>query len=268
MANLLGDTGKIADGTLKTFNITYPSAYEKLLGTPISVPNQGTLPGTPIDTYTVTSSVFPTIAPNPISVKYTGMLILSGKNTDSATKTINYQINKNGSNVLAGTFSATNAQYWTDMFFKFMDVAIGDVIDIYLYCSTSALINYDYVAFTIVPTQLFLSKATLIKDASFNVSLNSTLSLGTPNSSFTAPWYVYPSTVVSSTAYSVQMTANVSGLSFNPQVNAYSFGRAQYGDSSGYGNGIYIASNNHATNHPYYVRNYAPTQISFREVLR
>lgn len=268
MAILRGDTGKVADGTLKTFSLTYPTPYESLQGTPISVPNVGSLPGTPLASYTVQSSDFPTISPSPVSTKYTGILVISGKNTDSSARTVNFQINKNGSNTVASSFSANASSYWTQTIYKFMDVVAGDVLDIYLYCSASALINYDYVSFFIIPTQLLLSNASIVKDVSFTIAPSVTLASGTPSVSFTGVWYVYPSTNVSGTGFALGMNANASGMTFSPLANIYAFGRSAYGDANGYGNGIYNTLVNHATNHPNYNRNYVPTAISFREVLR
>lgn len=270
MAILWGDTGKAAYGTLKTFNFTYPTPYESYHSTPLSVPNVASLPGTPIESYTIKSTDFPTISPGFNSVHFTGILIVAGKNTDTTAKTVNYQINKNGSSVLASSFSSTNGQFYTQTIYKFMDIAVNDVIDIYLYCSSSALINYDYMAFFIVPTQIFLTKGNIIKDTSFTIAASATLSATgtTPTVANTANWYVYPSSNISATSYALQMSANVTGLTFNPQITSYGFGRAQYGDLSGPGNGIYNVLNQHATNRPLYNRDYVPTQITFREILR
>lgn len=254
-----GDTGKVAFGTLKTFNITFATPRETLIGTPVSsLPT--TNPGTPQITITIQSSDLPTISPNSISQKYTALLFIGGKNTDAASQTINYQCFKNGVAVSGATGSqlVPSGQFWTHTHYRFFDVQVGDVLGVSLWC-TNANMNYDYYALSIFPTQMNLGKSYINKDVSLSGYNNPVLSSGTPSRRVQDYLYVFPCNL---TSISIKPTGNTvfGALSWN---SSYFLGRVGYGDN-------FTGTDNiaHATNRPYYSMNTLPTTISFREILR
>jgi hypothetical protein len=268
MTVLSGEHPLAVNGTLKNFTFTYATPYESLKGTPLAVPNVASIPATPIDTYTVLSADFPTISPAPISTKYTAMLTISGKNTDTTNKTINFQINKNGTSVLATSFLSTAGQYFTQDIYKFLDIAAGDVIDIYVWCTASTLITYEYTGFHIMPTRVQLSRGELFKDVSITIAQPITPTQGTPAQGGAGNWYI--------TQYkqgTTDITSQLGAVATFPfkyaylagpvaGVNIYSgFGRIYYGDLT-QSNNLYQST----TNRPQYFRNFLPTQISFREI--
>lgn len=264
MSFLLGDTGKGLDGTLKTINFTLGTAYENLIGTPLIVPNQAGIPASPITSYIVSQSAFPTVTPNVFSMKYNGFLVFCGKNTDSGSRTVNWQVNKNGASSNSGSTSTNSNQFWTLINYKLLDIAVNDVLDIYVWCSTSTLINFDYVGFFIIPASVQLSGKSLLKDVTFNYTTASTPSLaqGTPNIGSSGSTYLYPSTSNTSINVPIGSASNVSYTM--PYITGLNPFRLQYGDS----NSQSALNYNSATNRPNYARNFSPASITFREVLR
>lgn len=255
----LGDTGKVAFGNLKTFNITLATPRETILGSPIgSLPTSN--PGTPQITYTIQTSDLPSITPSPLGVQYTALLIVGGKNTDAAAQTINYQCYKNGSIVTGGNGlqSVPSWQFWTQSHYRFLGVQVGDVLGVSLWC-TNANMNYDYYALSIHPTQMNLGKSYINKDVNFSNYIAPSLSSGVPSRRVTDYLYIFPS---NSTTKSITPNGNVNfgTLSWN---SSYFLGKIGYGD---FNIGTDVVS--HASNRPYYSMNTVPTTISFREILR
>lgn len=265
MTILWGDTGKVAYGVLKTFNIsggTLATPYENLYASPIAL---GTaLPGTPTDTYTVQATDFPTISPSPISVNWNAMLVVGGKNTVATAYTISYQINKNGTSIASGSAgSVTASQYYTITFPQsaLNGIASGDKLDIYLYGASGSSFNYDYMALVIYPSRMVLTKAVIAKDVSYTLTNTlGKLTKGSPNLGFSGNFYIHPTTDTNSWAVS---TTSLSGFTLNPNSSTYGFGQVQYTDNN---QNVNLQPN--ATYRPYYYNNYIPTKITFREVLR
>lgn len=273
MAILQGDPGKAAVGTLKTFTISYPTLFERLQGTPLSVPNVASIPGTAIDTYTVQTSDIPTInGSRTLSARYCAQLTVSGKNNDSVNRTLNYQINKNGTSAVSGTFTANAGQMWTVVAY-FRDVTSSDVIDVYVWCTASTLINYDFLGIAVIPTgvQLSSSKTYLYKDVTYVIGNNAAFTNAT-NQGSSGNWYLNPyyfTSVTTSNAQNLQLSSGTwifPFIYFPPQAGSTPlpahFGRVNNGDIlQGQVNF------NHATLRSYFKQFY-PTSISFREVLR
>jgi hypothetical protein len=255
-----GDTGKVAVGTLKTFNISVAAARETLLGTPVaSLPTAN--PGTPQMTYTIQSSDLPIVTPSPLSVKYSAYLITSGKNTDAATQTLNYQCYKNGIAIsgATGSQSINTNLFWTLSHYRWTDISVGDVIGVSLW-TASANINYDYYAVIVYPTKLELTKAPLVKDLNLTLGSSPSLTQGNPIIALTGGWNVYPS---SNASYPATPIANVTipFISMPLSLNGSGAGRINNGDHT-----LSTGPQTHSSGHPYYYKSNYPSQVTFREM--
>lgn len=256
-----GDTGRVAYGPLKTFNITLATPRETLLGTPLAL--QSTEPTSGQNGYvslTIQQSDMPTITPSPISLKYTAILFVGGKNTDAASQSVSYHLYKNGTAVAAASSQTGIASnnFWTQQHARFFDVQVGDVLTVALY-SPSANVNYDYSALMVMPTQMNLGKAYLNKDVNYSNYLQPTLTQGTASVQLNQSFNFYPSDT-NSLNLQTAVNVNYGALRWN---QSYYSGRVQMGD-----NNVTSATLTHATSRPYYARNTLPGTISFREILR
>lgn len=256
MAVLWGDTGKVATGTLKKFDITLATPRENLLGTPEALPS--TEPATAQVSITIQTSDLPSITPSPISTMYTAALYTSGKNTDAAAQTVSWRCLKNGASVATGTSSSiTASQFWTLAHFQFYGVVAGDVLEIKLW-SASANVNYDYWGLVIYPTRVNVSNA-ICRDVTFGATIANSLALGAPTIILSQVVLHYFS---DSTTLNQSSTSNltVGAVKWNATYSAF---RVDFGD-----NQQITQTASHATGHPNYRRNLIPNSISFREVLR
>lgn len=258
-----GDTGRIAYGTLKTFNISLATPNETLLGTPVaSLPTAN--PGTPQIALTIGNSDLPTITPNsPISLKYTAILYVGGKNTDAASQTINYQCYKNGVAIsgATGSLSVATNNFWTMLHTRFFDVQVGDVLGVSLW-SASANMNYDYYALVVHPTQMNLSNAYICKDVSYGGWITApALTKGSPGNGVASNFIFYLPGVSS---FTTQLNGSLNMSVYRFTSNSFYSGRLTNGDNS-----ITTSTSTSATLRPQSANiNRMPTTISFREILR
>lgn len=253
-----GDTGKVAYGTSKTFNIAFASPRETLLGSPASLPTAE--PGTSQISFTVQNSDLPSISPSPFSVVYSAFLYAGGKNTDTASQSVSYRILKNGTSITTGTQSsiATNV-FWTHSYYNLYNVSVGDVLEIRLW-SSSANVNYDYYALLIYPTRANLGKSYLNKDVLFSNATTPALTLGNPSAQNTNGAFIYPSTSTSINIPYSGGSVSFGGFSWN---TTYQSLRIDRGDNT-----IAMGSTTHNTYRPYYQRQWIAGTITFREILR
>lgn len=253
-----GDTGKAVYGTQKTFNISFPTPRETLLGTPVNaLPTAN--PGTPQVTMTIQTSDLPVISPSAQSLKYTAILYVAGKNTDAAAQTINYQCYKNGVAVTGATGSqsvATNT-FWTFSLYRFFDVSVGDVLGVSLW-SASANMNYDYYSLVIFPSRPTLGTSYINKDVTYSNFSTPSLFVGNPVQQNANGTFLYPSTGTSTISANGNVTFGA--LNWNGTYQAFRIDRSD--------NTINTGATTHATNRPYYQSQILPTKISFREILR
>lgn len=261
----LGDTGKVAYGSLKTFTISLATPYENLNASPIALGTS--MPGTPTDSYTVAAGDFPTISPGAISNVYNGLLTLGGKNTVATAYALYYQINKNGTNVISGNASVSASQYWTLSIYHsaLNNIAAGDKLDIYLYGAASSSFNYDYLGWIIYPSRFVLSKSLITKDVTYTLSGTTAghLTKGTPSIAYTGNFYLFPTTDGTNNWPLSSSVTSATGFTCNPNAAGYGLGRVQYTDNQ---QNSFMQSN--ATYRPYYYNNNIPTKITFREILR
>lgn len=252
----LGDTGKVAYGTQKTFAITIAAPRETLDGSPTVLPT--TEPATSQISFTVQTSDLPTITPSPNSMKYVAILYGAGKNTDAASQTVSYRILKNGVSVATGSITATPTNnFYTVSCYQFYDVVVGDVLELRLW-ATSANVNYDYYAIAVLPTRVSFGKAYLNKDVVYGSAVTALLISGTPNAVSSPQPYIYPTTSNTLNLFSAGITVNA--LNWHSTYNAF---QAYHGD-----NQLGVIGGNHATNRPSYRGGTTISSISFREVLR
>lgn len=271
MTLLYGDTGLASAGALKSYTTTQPAPRETLLtvGTnEIQLPT-GTEPaGGTISciSYTVQQSDLPTIVPDPISVKYTAFLVVSGKNPTAGTATVSYSLYKNNVAISGATGivhgAITTNNFWTQSHYRFYDCVVGDVLEVRLWTNTAG-VYLDIHAFSVYATRYELSKAPVVQDVNIAMSGITTgvLTVGAPAQGNISTWNMALSTtnsvvgVLAGAAYVIPTMMNT--------ANTYFFGRLVLADAS-------ILSNTqvHATNHPYYYKGIVPVSISFREVMR
>lgn len=258
MTVLWGDTGKIAYGSLKTTTITLPTARETPI-TQVTLPT--TEPGIPQISYTVQASDLATFSGNiPKSVVHVPFVFATGK-IGAASTIINYRILLNGvSQAQGGSVSVAAGLYYTIEQLRYIPVNVGDVITVSLW-SSQADTTFNYHAFTTCYTRPQLTKpGTILKDVTYNATGFPTLTQ--------APSPIAVSTQQNFLPYpypgnSAGIGSGVSTFGALVQDSTYYMGRANYGDSN---NNYQISS--HATNQTNYPKNFMPTSISFREILR
>lgn len=260
MSLLIGDTGKVAFGTLKTTNITLPTVRETPI-TQVTLPT--TEPGTPQISYTVQSSDLAIFSGNvPSSVVHVPFVYSTGQAGASAT-IISYRILLNGASQSTGSSSSITAgQYYTIEQMRYIPVNVGDVITVSLW-SNQADTTFNYHAFTTCYTRIQLTKpGVVLKDVSYGgITALPILTQGpTPIAvASTQNPVIYPTNNVS-TSVPVGTNLTFGALTQDPTYNLL---RCNYGDST---NNYQLGT--HATNKTQYHRNNIFTQITFREVLR
>jgi hypothetical protein len=262
---LLGETGKAAIGTLKTFNITLATPREdNLATTPANFTSN--LPTTQTlsvgATFTVQSGDLPVISPS-IDTKYAAILIVAGKNTSGGSANVTTQGFKNTVSVATSTAlsSIPNNNYWTHSVYRFPDVVVGDVLNVQVWANV-ANVTYDYCALVIYPTQMQFSKdGTILKDFSLTNWLNPpAFTKGVSQVANNTQNYVY----YFAGGHSLGTLGTNVTFPVIPAISTASLGfRVQNGDVTSS-----TGTSSNATNHPHYWRNNVPCTISFREVLR
>lgn len=254
----LGDTGKVAYGTLKTFTTTLATPRETLLGTPVSLPS--TEPGTSQISITVQDSDLPTFTGvKPLSLNYTAQFFAAGKNTDAATQTVSWRILKNGVSLGTGTHSsiATNT-FWTHSYGQANSLLSGDVIEIRLW-SPSANVNYDYFALIVYPDMPKLTSSFIVKDVAYSNIISTSLVSGTASVQQTASAVV----VVNDAGSNIGMSSNMKFGALSWFTSGSNAQKVWFGSVN-----TLTTTNTHATARPFYPRNSLATTIIFREVLR
>lgn len=259
MTILIGDTGKTAHGTLKTFNISIPAAREVSLGSSTLPSSEG---ATNQVSFTVQTSDLPTITPSTTGLKYLAVIIVGGKSGVAAT-TVNYRLFKNGSSLLTSNASHLAGQYWTQTHWRWFDVANGDVLEVRNWANVADA-TIDYCAIQIYPVNLFVSASNvMLKDLTLGATLQPAITgagvrsvlVGLNNA------YSLTPTSISTINANVTTTAPVLGsIVPNP-----SFGIVRV--TTGELNATSTGAANHASLISYQ-RNCYPSSISFREVLR
>jgi len=235
--------------------ITYPDPYENLQDTPTDLPTAE--PEAPQMSYTVASGDLPVILPSlPDNGKYVVYLIAAGKNTSTSEQTVYYRMKKNGTDICNGGSSVSTDYFYTRMFW-FFDVQPDDVLEIYLWASSSE-VNWDYEARFIYVTRM--GRVNVLHDhfviyADDNLPV---LSQGNPHVFATESFYVY----IDESFYS--NVAPDRSLEFYYPESDYKFGRVYMGDRSVANSSYQSRSSSYR---PYYYKNGVPTEISYR-VLR
>lgn len=132
-------TGGLTVEDLKTANIAY-NPQGQLLNAGSYINLTATEPATPTVSYTITSGFLPTFTGDSLAA-YTpiALLYLTGNNTAGTAQTLNYTVKINSSTVLNSTLSVTAGHKWALTIYNqsYLSVNVNDVIDIYLWGSTS-----------------------------------------------------------------------------------------------------------------------------------
>ncbi|WP_026694073.1 hypothetical protein [Peribacillus kribbensis] len=259
---ILGDTGKQAHGPLKTFNITTATPRETAITSNLLPSAEGTANQV---SYTVQNSDLPVITPNPGSMKYTVGVYVSGKAGAAAT-TINYRIFKNGVSIAQSNHTATAGQYWTSSHFRWADVAPGDLLEVRVWANVADA-TIDYSAIQIFPYLTYLAKpGSILKDVVIS-GTNTVINLTGAGVRSVTPPSTQGISINLSNITSARTTISTSGTNYlfyampvHPTLGMF---RVEYGDNGG----LSTQSNSSATDIRQF-RNFLPTFISFREVLR
>lgn len=173
MTILMGDTGKVALGTLKTFSFEVYMT-EDALGT-LPLPNsEGS---TNQVAYTIQQAHLPSVNPIPYSMKYIGVILVSGRATTACN--ISYRIFKNGVSIASASVAVASNQYWSWQHNRWYDVQVGDVLEVRMW-SNQADSTMDYSCLKVYPANVVLTApGTLMKD--FTVSTTVTGGTANPN---------------------------------------------------------------------------------------
>lgn len=150
----------------KTINITYTAPRETVLETPETLASSE--PTTASASFTVLNSDLPTFDMALTSVKYTGTLLVGGKNNSASSKTVNYSVSKNGSVVRTGSTSVPAGYYYCLDSYNFFNINVNDVIEAKVWCDST--VDLRYKAFFIQPTRVQTegnTKHKLITDLNF-----------------------------------------------------------------------------------------------------
>jgi len=238
--------------SLKTLEITYPSADETLLATPVTLPTSE--PASPQISYTVQQSHFPSFSFPPLQKRHIALLYGAGKFTTAGT--VYWRMKKNGGSVHTGSASVGANTFYTISCFFGVDVAVGDVLELALW-SNQTDSNWDYKALQVLATRVIPFKPRPYKPCNFAVvSALPNLTLGNPNA-YTRVYYIIPEQGIYSEA----------SLPFNCRVlhggDASGIFQLSYGDRDYVNQGVCWTS---ATNRPNYYRNHVPTKIVMRGV--
>lgn len=257
MAIHWGDTGKSSIGTLKTYETTLATAREIVESTPILLPT--TSPSVPQVSFTIQSSDLPIIMPKPISVKYTGIVTVAGRNVSGSSQTINYDVLRNNISIATGSQTGVLDTYsWTHTHYRWSaDLVVGDEIKVKVW-ATSENVNLDYYSIQVYPTQINVGKAYMNKDVEYTVQTGS-LVMNNPFVQLSGSISIHPNTNATP-AYAVNGNITFKALGWN---DSYNTGRVNYGD-------VVNSSSTtaHATFRPFYIRNNYVKKITFREVLK
>lgn len=270
MAILWGDTGKVAYGSLKTFNFQTPMR-EVSLGT-VTLPNaEGTSNQV---SFTIQQSDLPTITPNAFSMKYAVLVIASGKCVTAAT--VNYRIFKNGTSLNTSSSTGTANQYWTHNHYRWYDISAGDVLEVRCW-SNQTDTNIDYACLLIYPANVVLSKAnTILKDLTYTNGTTTScpkptgLGLRTVTDDIGASNGFFP--INNSVAIgSTNGLIGVGVMSGTPIIFPYLWSSSLGTFRTNYDgdiNGLQTKVGSNSATAMTVIRNGIPASISFREILR
>jgi len=238
--------------SLKTLNITYRTPKETLLSTPETLPTAE--PTTPQISYTVQDSDLPVLSIGCYKVVYVAMVF--GAGLFSTAGTLYWRMKRNGVSVASSSSLVPLDNFYTVQAF-FFDVKVGDLLELALWSSVSDSL-WDYKAFQVQVSRLIImNKPRLMAPCSFAaLSTQPTLTLDYPSYTSASLYPCHDDKLLPGIGVATSYTFLYPG-------NTYGVFRI--------GNGDYSLPNNasvrtSAIYHPYYYRNYVPTQIKFRGV--
>jgi hypothetical protein len=161
---------------VKIITITHKAPVETLQTTPTSLPTAK--PVSPQKSYTVASTDLPTTDVVPDKIQYQAMVFVAGKNTDTVSQTVYIEVYLNGTLVRSASSTVGAGYYWTASIWV-ADVKVGDVIDVYIWASDTA-VNWDYDAYQIQVMNIVPISNNLIATLAFNTT-HYPLTRGTPS---------------------------------------------------------------------------------------
>lgn len=236
-----------------TLDITYQNPQETLQGVPTLLPNAE--PGVAQISYTVALGDLPTFSVTPASQKYVAMVFGAGRVATAAT--ISWRMKKNGANVNNGTLAVALNYYYNIQVF-FFDVAVGDILTLFLW-SSQLDSNWDYNAYFINVSRLRFNINNRIYKPINVTSLSAVpiLTLGTPIVLATNDLRLYHRDVANG---NMNVPTILSSLEMDSTYGLYRIYQGDYINSNSSDNITSVA------NRPRYAKNYSPTQIKYREL--
>ena len=233
---------------LKTCNITSYGQYTTLSGGSIlTLPNAE--PGTAQVSYTVTSTMLPTYAGDlPALMTNGGFLNVGCINNGASGRTLNWRVKRNGVSIGTGSQSITASNKGILQFYSLVGankINIGDVLEIFLWCTESAtdmqLIQY---ALSVIPVAFrpVNNMNKVITNVSF-AFVNTTLTNFVNNASINTQYGLLPMSGTSSTGIQTSGTLSQLITSENSLYGVASswFDAVPYSAVTNTNNGSYIA---------------------------
>lgn len=250
---LLGDSGKVLYGALKTLSITPYVNEQNLTSTALPTgANASAIPGSPQVSFTInTSTMVPTFSGvNVLSYKPIYGLNVSGQNTSGASQTIYFNIYKNGSSYKTGNLSVSNNNYFT-ITMADSSFVNGDKLDFYIWTPASSGVNYFYQNINVMPSRIDTGSKNVANITYKLVTYASSTYFpltGKANAQSTGSVYAYPATDTNQSNYiGLNNTATniISLLSVNSAQKLYGcqfelYSQCQITQSASYYPNMYI----------------------------
>jgi hypothetical protein len=239
--------------SLKTLNIIHQTPLETLLATPQPLPTSE--PATPQISYTVAQADLPTFSFPVYRAKFMAYLVAAGYVTTTSSSDVYLRMKKNGVSVISTYAWVPAGNYYTFNCF-FLDVAVGDVLEIALWADTTN-VDWRYKAYQIQATRVIpFNKPRMLAPCSFSlVEAQPTLTLGYPTAP--SPSGFNPChcdgrlpAISSATYYDFLYPKDTLGMFSIYWGDGYLPNNMSYTGSTAY--------------YPYYRKNYVPRQIIMR----
>lgn len=224
------------------------------------------IPGTPTISQTLAQSDFPSFSGNSlVSCSYLGLVLAGVANTNAgSTRTLNWQVNRNGSSIGTGSQAISASNKGVLNFCSLLGAnapQVGDVIDIYLWCSESATdLQFNRYGRGILPIRIkpVNDPTKLLYGTSYTYG-NFGISNFSTNYGINYYYYKFFSGSITSFIPSVPSNSTFSGFGFDGENPVYGLTTHPL-DYSGGNNSVQTNSNS------YYINDHVPlTQIKWRE---
>jgi len=189
----------VLSGSVHTLNFSYPSAVENnYWAAPVAL--QTTEPGTPQQSWTVTSTMLPSCSQGGVAITVCAQIYVSGYNSNASTVTLYYRVKRSGVSLTTASTTTAATTYYTlhiRGITPSINVQVGDTLDLFLWASTTG-VDHRYNAIVFFPGRIRIQNpaGSDVFDETYhhitysNFSKYPTLSRGTEYTGVT--YYFYP----------------------------------------------------------------------------